>query len=98
VRLLAIGALVLAVAAQAEAQSRWEQCLATKTCKAEVDRAIAEAVEAAEARILATIPCVVFARSRAEAEALVEEPGTVCLVVHGLTKRDGDYHGRFVDR
>jgi hypothetical protein len=86
--LLAI-VFVLMSALTAQAQSRWEQCLATKTCKAEVDKLLA----AKEAEIRASLPCAVFADSKEEAAELVGKAGKFCVVIENVTPCDGNYCG-----
>jgi len=103
-------ALVLAIAlglmsaSISDAETVWQRCLATKSCKAEVDKAIAARTAALQTQVdalkadLARVPCQGFAYSKDEISALVGKSGPTCAVIHDVQPCDGDYCATWVAR
>jgi hypothetical protein len=86
-------AATLIAPSMSAAQSRWEQCLATKTCKAEVDKAVAAGVAA----YAASLPCEAFVYAN-DWIALETLTGRACVVVERAQVCDGNWCSTWVDR
>jgi hypothetical protein len=92
-RLALLVVAILVMPSMSAAQSRWEQCLATKTCKAEVDKLLA----AKEAEIRASLPCSVFVYAN-DWEPLMNLTGRACVVIEAPTVVDGNFESVWAER